>query len=295
MNTPSIKLISALFLASGFACGGEPPEADRPKKPKPPVAPVDTKAPTPKEDPKTPASTPAANTAEGYQVIAITDKGSIKGTVKWSGDIPKLPDLPVTKDNDTCGTQKTNPRLVIDAGSKGVANAVISLENITQGADLVPKDGVVDQKACDYIPHVQIVPKGSSIKALNSDPILHNVHTYLGEESVFNLAMPMQGIGFDKPLKKAGVMSIKCDAGHNWMSGYIVVVEHPYYALSDAQGNFSIENIPPGKYTVKLWHEGWETTINGDTITYADPVTLTKEIEVAKDQAADASFELPKK
>jgi hypothetical protein len=291
MNKPSIKTLSALFIASSLACGGEPPEADRPKKTKPAVKPVDTKEPT-KETPSTPD--PTAN-AGGYQVVAITDKGSLKGTVKWSGDVPTLPEFPITKDNDTCGSKKTNQRLVVDGVSKGVANSVISLENITKGADLIPKDGVVDQKACEYIPHVQIVPKGSNIKALNSDPILHNVHSYLGEESIFNLAMVVQGMQFDKPLKKSGVMSLKCDAGHNWMSAYIIVAEHPYYALSDAQGNFTIENIPPGKYTVKLWHEGWETTINGDTITYADPVTMTKEIEVVKDQAADISFELPKK
>jgi hypothetical protein len=293
MKNHLIHTLSALFVVSSFACGGEPPEADRPKKPKETVKPIDTKEPT-KEDPKTTAQDPAAN-ASGYQVVAITDKGSIKGTVKWSGEIPKLPELPISKDNDICGKTKNNPRLVVDAGSKGVANTVISLEGITKGADISPKDGVLDQKACEYIPHIQIVPKGSNLKALNSDPILHNIHSYLGEESQFNLAMPMQGIELNKPLKKSGVQSLKCDAGHTWMSGYVIVAEHPYYALTDAQGNFSIDNIPPGKYTVKLWHEGWETTINGDSITYADPVVDTKEIEVTKDGAAEVSFELPKK
>jgi hypothetical protein len=290
----SIKWFSALLVVSSFACGGEPPEADRPKK-KQPTIPVD---PTPKTDPAKaePSKTtdPAAN-ASGYQVIEVTEKGTLKGTVKWVGDIPKLPEFPIAKDNDTCGKTKANQRLLVDGASKGVANSVIYLEGINKGADLIPKDGVLDQKACEYVPHVQIVPKGSNLKSLNSDPILHNVHTYLGEESVFNLAMPMQGQEFPKPLKKAGVMSAKCDAGHTWMSGYVVVAEHPYYALTNEKGEYTIENIPPGKYTVKFWHEGWETTISGDAVSYSADVTQTKEAEITKDQATELNFELPAK
>lgn len=291
-------IFAALVSGALFACGGK--EEDRTKiKPKP----TDTGKPqgyktSAPEDPlkgKTePTTTPEKNTNPNYEVIAVTDKGAIKGTVKWSGDLPATPELPVNKDNDACGKSRPNPRLVVDSASKGVSNTVVYLENITKGADLTPKDGVIDQKACEYIPHVQIVPRGSSIKALNSDPILHNVHSYLGEDSVFNIAMPIQGQETKKPLKKSGIVSLKCDAGHTWMSGYIVVADHPYYALTDAQGNFTIDNIPPGKYTLKLWHEGVETTINGDTITYSADITQTQEVEVAKDQTAEVSFELKK-
>jgi plastocyanin len=237
----------------------------------------------------------SGDSAGGYQVVAVTDKGSIKGTVKWTGADAALAALPISKDTDTCGNEKKTPRLLVDAGTKGVANSVVYLENITKGADLTPKDGTLDQKTCEYGPHIQIVSKGSKLTVINSDPILHNVHAYLGSESLFNTAMPTQGQKFDKELKKPGIMTLKCDAGHTWMSGFIFVTDHPYYAMTDAQGNFTIENVPPGKYTVKMWHEGWDANVSGSAITYNDPIVDSKEVEVAKDGTAEVSFELPKK
>jgi plastocyanin len=285
-----MKRLSLLVsLALALACSGE--EAKKPA-PRHSTDPKETPS-APKPTPETPAK--VSSTAPGYEVIALTEKGSLQGAVTWSGDLPKLAPLAVDKDTDTCGKEKQNPRLVIDPASKGVANAVVFLENVTKGADLSPKEATLDQKSCVYEPHVQIIPRGSKITYLNSDPTLHNVHGYLGEDSAFNLAMPTAGMKLTKELKKPGFLSLKCDAGHVWMSAYLVVVEHPYYALTDAQGRYEIKDIPPGKYQVKMWHEGWETTLNEGAITYSKPVEVSREAEIAKDAAATLNFELPAK
>lgn len=288
----SMILSASLTACLAAGCGSD--EKEKKSAPKPAGAKPSgvTSADKPSAAPKEPApAKPAASS--GYEVVAVTDKGSIKGSVKWSGEAPSLAPLPVKKDTETCGKEKQSPRLLIDKETKGVANTVVYLENISKGADLSPRDGALDQKACDYTPHVQIVPVGSKLKIINSDPILHNVHAYLGTDSVFNLAMPMEGQSLNKDLKKPGLMSMKCDAGHTWMSSYVFVAEHPYYAMTDAQGNFVLENVPPGKYTVKMWHEGWEANISDTAITYGEPVVDTKEVEVTKDGVAEVSFELP--
>jgi len=93
---------------------------------------------------------------------------------------------------------------------------------------------------------------------VNSDAVLHNVHavaTGPTPATVFNLAMPFKGQKLPIPMRKPGLMKLQCDAGHTWMSGYIYVFEHPYYAVTDEKGAFTIKDVPPGDYTVEMWHE----------------------------------------
>jgi hypothetical protein len=78
--------------------------------------------------------------------------------------------------------------------------------------------------------------------------------------ATYNLPMPEKGTLFVKPLPKTGVITVRSDAGHGWMSGIIHVTTHPYYAITDREGRFSLKDVPPGKYTVKAWHEGWKVT-----------------------------------
>jgi hypothetical protein len=145
-----------------------------------------------------------------------------------------------------------------------VQDAIVWLEGITEGKKKSggSKQLVLDQFKCRYIPHVLVLPLGASLDIVNSDPILHNVHTYDAEEkgkTLFNIAQPIKGqrttLGHTL-FKKPGLFLATCDAGHPWMSAYIMVAEHPYYALTDAQGRFVLENVPPGRYKIKMWHEG---------------------------------------
>ena len=193
-----------------------------------------------------------------YEAIEVKDGGAVKGTVRLAAPPPVLADLPVLRNQATCGEHRPDPVLVLGR-ENGVANVVVSLAGVSQGKPMEPLDepATLDQVECEYVPHVQVVPIGTTLRIINSDPILHNVHAYLnGTESIFNLAMPIQGYRIERTLDTPGIVSVQCDAGHTWMSAYIVVQEHPYYSMTTEDGSYSIEDVPAGKYRLKLWH-GW--------------------------------------
>ena len=111
----------------------------------------------------------------------------------------------------------------------------------------------IDQKNCRYHPHVQAASVGSTLEILNSDPMLHNIHGYVGQQTLFNLAMPIKGQKIPRPLPRAGLVSIKCDV-HSWMQGYVVVSDTPF-AVDSEDGSYTIKDVPAGTYTVTAWHE----------------------------------------
>ena len=92
---------------------------------------------------------------------------------------------------------------------------------------------------------------GSTIEAKNSDAVLHTTHLYGPAE--INISLPLQGTTSSRTLESTGIYSVKCDV-HGWMQAYIRVDDHPYHAVTDARGNFRIEGVPPGTYTLELWH-----------------------------------------
>ena len=134
----------------------------------------------------------------------------------------------------------------------------------------------IDNKNCTFVPHVQAAMKGSKLTVANTDPILHNTHAYINKtETVFNLALPLQNQKIPKTSKKPGIIDIKCDAGHTWMSAYIVVTENPYFAVTDEKGHFSIKDIPSGTYKVRTWHEELGTQEKEVTITAKGEAKIT--------------------
>jgi plastocyanin len=182
--------------------------------------------------------------------------GEIKGTVKLTGATPKLAPLRATKDAATCGAELPDQSIMVTNGK--LENVVVSLKGGSAKAE--PGKITLDQHKCHYVPHVQAAGTGSSLEILNSDPILHNIHGYLGSATAFNLAMPLKNQKLTRKLDKPGLVKLKCDV-HAWMSGYIVVSDTPY-AVSGKDGTFVIKNVPAGTYTVSAWHEklGEKTT-----------------------------------
>ncbi len=182
-------------------------------------------------------------------VAAPALAGDIKGTVKFAGAAPKLAPLKATKDQGTCGADLPDESVVVSNGK--LKNVVITVK----GAAAKPAAGKItlDQHKCRYVPHVQAAAAGSSLEILNSDPILHNIHGYLGSATAFNLAMPLKNQKIQKKLDKPGLVHVKCDV-HNWMSAYIVVVDAPFGVAGD-DGTFTVQNVPAGTYTVTAWHE----------------------------------------
>ena len=196
-----------------------------------------------------------AGVAGAYEGGPVTGGGSLSGQVKFTGTPPAAEKFEVTKDQEVCGKEKTKPDLIVDAGG-GIANAVVVMK-VSKGKPLtVPTEPVpFDQKGCDYSPHVLAFPAGSTIRVLNPDGVLHNVHVSGKVNPEANRAMPKFQKQVDWKVEKAEwPIAVKCDA-HPWMHAYWLSMDQPYYAVTDASGNFKITDIPAGEYEVEVWQE----------------------------------------
>ena len=113
---------------------------------------------------------------------------------------------------------------------------------------------VFDQIGCVYEPHVLGIQTGQDLEVLNSDPTLHNVHSLSKANTSFNQAMPMKGMKLTKKFDKVENFKVKCEV-HPWMSAYIGVFNHPFFAVTGDDGSFTLKGVPAGDYTVEAWHE----------------------------------------
>lgn len=219
-----------------------------------------------------------AVSGQAYEVSPVSDGGSVQGKVVYNGSVPTKKVIP-TKDTSVCGNPRTDP-LVQVGPDKGVENAVAYLVGIEQGKDWpeAAAKPVLDQKDCRFVPKVQVMPTGT-LEILNSDPVLHNTHGYYGRRTAFNLALPNEGQSVTTELARPGTVRVDCDA-HGWMEGWLYVVANPYYAVTGADGTFSITDVPPGEYTLIV----------------AQPYSGTVEqtITVSAGQAASVDVELKK-
>jgi plastocyanin len=184
----------------------------------------------------------------------VKDGGSISGTVKFAGTAPAPKKLDVSKDKEVCGKSgKSDPSLIVSSGN--LVNAVVSITDIKTGKKIdVSKKVKLDQKECEYHPHVLAFPAGTTVEIQNPDGILHNVHSYSKVNPQFNIAQPKFKKTVDVKIEKPEVINVKCDV-HGWMSGWLVATESPYVAVTDNGGSFKLTDVPAGSYTVEVWHE----------------------------------------
>jgi plastocyanin len=195
-----------------------------------------------------------AGQATAYEAIAVTDGGTLSGAVTYEGTPPAPTKIEVTKDPEVCGKEKMAPNLVIGQGN-GIANVVVTVQ-ATKGKKAEPPatNPVFDQKTCEFHPHVLAFPAGSTVDVLNSDGILHNIHTTSTVNPSQNQAQPKFKPKIQIKVEKPETIAVKCDV-HGWMAGYWISTEHPYVAVTDANGTFKIADLPPGDYQVELWQE----------------------------------------
>jgi len=190
----------------------------------------------------------------GYEAGAVSGGGSISGVVKFKGAPPAAAPLDVNKDKEVCATTpKKNPELVVGADG-GIQYAVVSITNIQKGKAFEATPPVVDQKGCEYLPHVMLAKAGADVEILNSDGILHNIHSISKANAPVNIAQPKFKKKVTAKFDKPETVKLTCDV-HNWMQGWVVVQEHPYYAVTDPAGSFKLTDVPPGDYELKVWHE----------------------------------------
>jgi plastocyanin len=184
--------------------------------------------------------------------LASAAGGTISGTVKYEGTAPAPRKVEVTKDKEVCALHPHFEEDLVVGSGGGIANAVV----IVKGAkgDMKPGEVKFNQTGCDYTPHVLAFPAGSTVDILNSDGILHNIHTYSTKNPPFNMAQPKFKKVIQRKIDQPEVFKVSCDA-HGWMHAWWFATDTPYFAVTDDKGNYSIAGVPPGNYEVEVWQE----------------------------------------
>ena len=199
------------------------------------------------------ASGPAS---AAYQVVAVTNGGTIDGYVTLSGTAPTAATLKVTSNQDVCGSSIADPTFSVGRAG-GLQNVIVYLKGITQGKAAPDATPSLVDNHCMINPRVQGAMVGEQVRISSNDPILHNAHAVYAESNatIYNVALPFQGVSVVKHLPDSpGLIKIKSDA-QEWMHAWIMELDHPYYATTDADGHFIIKDVPPGNYTLVAWHE----------------------------------------
>ena len=203
--------------------------------------------------PAAPAAAPAAPAT-----VDTANAGAVTGKVTFAGTPPAPTPIKLSSD-PYC--QKANPGLATETevvGKDGAVGNVFvyvkdGLGNMTFPAPSEPV--TLDQKGCHYAPHVLGIQVGQPLQIVNSDDTLHNVHGLAKANKEFNQGQPIQGMKMTHTFSTKEVMiPFKCDV-HGWMNAWIGVLDHPFYAVTTADGTFSLKGLPPGTYTIEAWHE----------------------------------------
>ena len=225
-----------------------------------------------------PTAEPATASESGYTVVAVEDAGTIRGVVLFAGTVPAARTVGVTEDVDACGETVLIQTLEVGSG-RGLANVVVSLTDIDRGAALnaPASPPSLDQRGCRFSPHVLLAGVDQGVAIRNSDPMSHNVHTVSFDNRPVNKMQPPELEKLEVTFGVAEKVKVKCDI-HEWMSAWVVVADHPYHAITGADGSFTLENVPPGTYTLEVWHEDLGST--------------TRTVTVTAGQSTEASFEL---
>jgi plastocyanin len=195
--------------------------------------------------------------------------GSVTGTITFEGTAPAP--APIRMNSD--------PNCAKQGGPATIESLVVGEGGSLQNVFVYVKDGlgtlrfpvpsapvVLDQKGCRYIPHVFGIQVGQPLSIVNDDPTLHNIHAVPKANGEFNTGQPLQGMKTTHTFSTKEVMvPFKCDV-HGWMNAYVGVLDHPFFAVTGADGSFALKGLPPGTYTIEAWHEKLGTQTQTVTI-----------------------------
>lgn len=202
--------------------------------------------------------------------------GNVSGTVVFEGDAPKMKPIFAMEGNPDCaqlhgGAYPKYDWLVLGPNQEMAHVLVRVVEGLPEGAEYpMPEEPVVlSQEGCVYTPHVFVVRAGQPLHIQNPDGFLHNIKALPEKNDQFNKSTQKGhstvDVTFNVP---EGPFAFKCDV-HNWMQAWCAVLDHPFHAVTDEQGAYTIQDLPAGEYTVSFWHErlGEQTkqiTVPGD-------------------------------
>ena len=236
-----------------------------------------TKTQSDSEKPKEATGSPVALPPAG---VSVTDAGNIHGRISFQGKKPEMKAIDMSA-NPACekahGGGAKSEEVSGDDGA--LANVFVWIKSGLPDAAWTPPSTAVtlDQKGCIYSPRVLGVVVNQEVRFTNSDPTNHNIHPMPNQNQEWNESQPAQGEAKAKKFDREEVMvPVKCNI-HPWMRAYIGVVHHPFFAVSSADGSFTLKGVPPGKYTIEAWHERYGRK--------------TVEVTVAPKQDQQAAFE----
>ena len=227
-------------------------------------------APAPAPPPASPAAAPTAATPPP------AGNATIQGTVKLTGTPPEMAMTKRDADPFCAKTPMKDEEVLLGPGG-GLGNVVVRVTGGAAGHYDPPATPVtLDQSACMYRPRVQAIVAGQQISIRNGDQTLHNVHGYKGPSTLFNQAEIPGLPPITRRIGDAGdILKFKCDV-HPWMTGYVVVNDNPFFAVTGPDGRFKITGLPPGQYTLTAWQERYGTK--------------TAPVTVAADKPTEVSF-----
>lgn len=203
------------------------------------------------------SATPAASTPAAAAPVSA-DAATVTGSVKLDGAAPKMAAIQMSADpycqSQHASAPATDEDVVVGPAGE-LANVFVYIKEVKGNFAPPSTPEVLDQRGCQYHPHVHGVMVGQTLQIKNSDSTLHNVHALPVVNSQFNEGQPVP-MTKDKKFDKAEItpFKIKCDV-HGWMRSYLAVMPHPFYTVSASNGTFTIPNLPPGQYTIVAWHE----------------------------------------
>ncbi|MBT3516596.1 MAG: hypothetical protein HN465_03335 [Nitrospina sp.] len=249
-----------------------------------------------------------------YKEIEVKGGATIKGIAKWKGDIPTLPPITVFKHMDKCGQEVLNPALVVNPTNKGIKFTAVYLEKVVAGKALQGKKAKIkvnspevlhagrdkdqrpESQLCNFEEHVFGFVNTRNVGLYNMEDLLHNPHAFgSNDATLFNTPLPDRNRMTKKKLKRVkGINRYQCDT-HIHMNGWMLGLPHPYFSISDKNGSFAIQDIPPGKYKLIAWHEGYNINefASDKRPIYDEPHIIEKEVELVAGQVLDLNFEFP--
>jgi hypothetical protein len=197
-----------------------------------------------------------------HSSTAMQGTGTIKGRVRLSGKSPGNTVIRMGVD-PMCGTINAGKRVIQEAvltsADGGLKNAFVKLQGTFPQTPVPVKPVVLDQRGCVYVPRVIGMRVGQTLQIKNDDPLQHNVHSNSEHGNSFNVGQHTQGAVFEfRPKTEEIMLPLRCDI-HRWMTAYVGVVSHPYFAVSGDGGTFEIDNVPAGTQTIQVWHEAYGT------------------------------------
>jgi plastocyanin len=220
--------------------------------------------------------------AFAYTEKKVEKGATLKGVVRFTGDLARANQKDTAaKDTEACGTERVKPDIIVDPATKALQDVVVYIKKIDEGKAWTDaqKHVVLDQKKCVFERHVTLVAAGGEVVIKNSDSVLHNVNTASVQNGSFN-----EGVGPNSETKKTFAapefMKISCSV-HPWMNAAIVVMANPYYSVTDEKGEYSLPDIPAGKYSFMVQHtELGKFDKKGTEIELKEGETKTQDFEL---------------